>query len=44
MDPDTSIKFWDGGGSEEKRSKIWEVGVGRRRIGAMLSVQRKEIN
>ncbi len=26
-----SIKFGDGGGSEEKRPKIWEVGVGQRR-------------
>jgi hypothetical protein len=38
MDPDTSLKFGEGGGSEEKRPKIWEVGVGQRRRGAMLSV------
>jgi hypothetical protein len=38
MDPDTSLKFWEGGGSEKKRPKIWEVGVGQRRRGAMLSV------
>jgi hypothetical protein len=43
MDPDTSIKLGDGGRSEEKRSKIWEVGVGQRRNGAMLSVQSKAI-
>jgi hypothetical protein len=41
MDPDTSIKFGDRGGSEEKRPKICEVGVGQRRRGAMLSVQSK---
>ena len=44
MDPDTSIKFGDGGGSEEKRPKIWEVGVGQKRRGAMLSVQSKAID
>jgi hypothetical protein len=33
-----STKFGDGGRSEEKRPKIWEVGVGQRRRGAMLSV------
>jgi hypothetical protein len=44
MDPDTSIKFGDGCGSEEKRSKIWEVGVGQRRRSAMLSVQSEAIN
>ncbi len=44
MYPDTSMKFGDGGGSEEKRPKIWEVGVGQRRRGAMLSVQSKVID
>ncbi len=44
MDPDTSIKFGDGGGSEEKKPKIWEVGVGQRRRCAMLSIQSKAIN
>jgi hypothetical protein len=44
MDPDTSIKLGDGGGLEEKRPKIQEVGVGQRRRGAMLSVQSKAIN
>ncbi len=44
MDPETSIKFGDGGGSEEKRPKIWEVGVGQKRRGAMLSVQSKAID
>jgi hypothetical protein len=44
MSHDTSIKLGDGGGSEEKRPKIWEVGVGQRRRGAMLSVQSKAIN
>ncbi len=39
-----SIKFVDEGGSEEKRLKIWEGGVGQRRRGAMLSVQSKAIN
>ncbi len=43
MDPDASIKFGDGGRSEEK-PKIWEVGIGQRRKGAMLSVQSKAIN
>jgi hypothetical protein len=38
MDNDKSIKLGDGGRSEEKRKKIWEVGVGERRGGAMLSV------
>ncbi len=42
MDHDKSIKLGDGGRSEEKRPKIWEVG--QRRIGAMLSVQSKSIN
>jgi hypothetical protein len=32
------------GRSEEKRSKIQEVGAGQRRRGAMLSVQSKEID
>jgi hypothetical protein len=44
MDSDTSIKFGDGGRSEEMRPKIWERGVGQRRRGAMLSVQSKSIN
>jgi len=44
MDPDTSINFGNGGGSEEKRPKIWEVGVDQRRRGAMLSVQSEAIN
>jgi hypothetical protein len=44
MDPDMSIKFGDGGRSEEKRPKIWKVGVGQRRRGVMLSVQSKAIN
>ncbi len=35
MDHDKSIKFGDGGGSEEKRPKIWEVGVGQRRKGVL---------
>jgi hypothetical protein len=43
MDHDTSIKLGDGGMSEEKIPKIWEVGVGQRRRGAMLSVQSKAI-
>jgi hypothetical protein len=34
-----SINLGDEGGSAEKRPKIWEVGVGQRRRGAMLSVQ-----
>jgi hypothetical protein len=44
MDHDRSIKLGDGGGSEEKRPKIWKVGVGQRRKGVMLSVQSKAIN
>ncbi len=44
MDNDTSIKLEDGGRSEEKRPKIWEVGVGQSRRGAMLSVQSKAID
>jgi hypothetical protein len=44
MDSDTPVKFGDGGGSEEKRPKIWEVGVGQTRRGAMLSVQSKSID
>jgi hypothetical protein len=31
MDHDMSIILGDGGRSEEKRPKIWEVGVGQRR-------------
>jgi hypothetical protein len=44
MDNDTSIKLRDGGRSEEKRSEIWEAGLGQRRRGAMLSVQSKAIH
>jgi hypothetical protein len=44
MDPDMSITFGDGGGSEEKRPKVQEVGVGQTKRGAMLSVQSKAIN
>jgi hypothetical protein len=44
MDLDVSIKLGDGGRSEEKRPKIWEVGVGQRRRSAMLPVQSKAIN
>jgi hypothetical protein len=44
MDSDKLIKLGDGGGSEKKRLKIWEIGVGQRRRGAMLSVQSKAIN
>jgi hypothetical protein len=42
MNCDRSINFGAGGRSEEKRPKIWEVGVGQRRRGAMLSVLRKQ--
>ena len=44
MDHDTSIILEDGGRSEVKRPKIWEVGVGQRRRGVMLSVQSKAID
>jgi hypothetical protein len=44
MESGRSITLGDGGGSEEKRRKIWEVGVGQRRSGAMLSVQSKVID
>jgi hypothetical protein len=44
MDHDAFVKLGDEGRSEEKRPKIWEVGVGQRRRGAMLSVQSKAIN
>ncbi len=44
MDHDTSIKLGDGVRPEEKRPKIWEVGVGQRKRGAMLSVQSKAID
>ncbi len=44
MDHDVPIKLGDGGRSEEKRSKIQEVGVGQRRKGAMLSVQSDAIH
>ena len=43
MDYDMSINFGDGGGSEEKRTKIWEVRMDQKRRGAMLSVQSKAI-
>jgi hypothetical protein len=43
MDPDRSIKYGDGGRSEEKRPKIWEVGIGQRRRDDMLSVQSEAI-
>jgi hypothetical protein len=38
------IKFGDWGGSEEKRPKTQDVGLGERRRGAMLLVQSKAIN
>jgi hypothetical protein len=44
MDHDASIKLGDGGRSEKMRPKIWEVGVGQRRRGALLSVQSKAID
>jgi hypothetical protein len=44
MDNDTTIKFGDGGRSEDKRPKIWEVEVCQRRRGAVLSVQSKAID
>ncbi len=44
IDHDASIKLGDGSRSEEKRPKIWEVGVGQRRRVAMLSVQCKAID
>ncbi len=44
MDFDRSIQMGDGGKLEEKKPKIWEVGVGQRSRGAMLSVQRKVID
>ncbi len=44
MDHYVSVKLGDEGRSEEKRPKIWEVGIGHRRRGAMLSVQSKAIN
>ncbi len=43
MDHVTSIKLGDGGRSEKKRPKMWEVGVGQRRRGEMLSIQSKAI-
>ncbi len=43
VDHDVSIKLRDGGRSEEKRPKIWDLGVGQRRRDAMLSVQSKAI-
>jgi hypothetical protein len=39
-----SNKLWDGDRLEEKRPKIWEVGVGQRRRGVMLSVQSDAID
>jgi hypothetical protein len=44
MDHGASINFGDGSRSEEKRPKLWEIGVGQRIRGAMLSVQSKAIN
>ncbi len=44
MDHDMSIKLGNGGRSEEKRCKIWEIGVAQRRRGAMLSVKCKAAN
>ncbi len=44
MDHDASIKLGDGGRSEEKRPKIWVVGVGQRRRGTMMSVQSNAID
>ncbi len=44
VDHDASMKLGDGGRSEEKSQKSWEVGVGQRRRGAMLSVQSKAID
>ncbi len=44
MDHDTSMILGDGGRSEEKRTKIWDVGPGQRRRGAMLSVQNKAMD
>jgi hypothetical protein len=44
MDHDASMKLGDGGRSEEKKTKIWEVEVGQRRRGAMLSVLCKATN
>ncbi len=38
-----SINLGYGGRSEEKRPKIWEVGVGQRRRDAMLLVESKAI-
>jgi hypothetical protein len=43
MDHDASKKLGDGGSSKEIRPKIWEVGVGQRRRGSLLSVQSKAI-
>ncbi len=44
MDHDLSNILWDGGRSEKKISKIWEVEVGQRRRGPILSVQSEPIN
>jgi hypothetical protein len=44
MDNDTTTKLGDGGRSEEKTPKIWEVRVSQRRRGAMLSLQSKAID
>jgi hypothetical protein len=43
MDHDPSIKLGDGGRSEEKRPKYWEVGVGQRRRGC-YAVSSKQSN
>jgi hypothetical protein len=44
MDYEAPIQMGDGGRSEDKRQQIWEVGVGQRRRGAMLSVQSKAMD
>jgi hypothetical protein len=43
MDSNMSIKLGDGDRTEEKRPQIWEIGVGKRQRGAMLSVHSKAI-
>jgi hypothetical protein len=40
----TRLLNWEMGVSEEIRPNIWEVGVGQRRRGAMLSVQSEAID
>ncbi len=44
MDHDATIKLGDEGRSDMKIPKIWEVGVGQRRRGAMQLVQSKAID